>query len=122
VGIEAARQAAAWCDYLESHAGRLYASATNPGLERARELLKHLEAGEVADGATVRDIYRHHWAMLGDEKEATDALKVLDGYGWVRLEDVKDTGGRPSTRVRPHPQLQRATSGTSGTSSPGRFQ
>jgi len=105
VGEASAQQAAAWCEFLETHAQRLYASAMNPSLERARALLDHLQAGDVVDGATVRDIYRHHWAMLDNEDEASDAVKTLDGYGWVKMEPVKETGGRPSTCVRLHPHI-----------------
>jgi Protein of unknown function (DUF3987) len=105
VGLICADRAAAWCEYLESHARRLYASATNPSLERARALIKHLEAGDVADGATLRDIYRHHWEKLDGEEEAADAVKTLDAYGWVRLDKLTDTGGRPSHVIRLHPTL-----------------
>jgi hypothetical protein len=42
VGRKAALQAAAWCEYLETHAARLYSSAENPAMEGARTLLDRI--------------------------------------------------------------------------------
>ncbi len=39
VGKTAALRAVAWCEYLETHAGRLYASAGKPAMEGAWALL-----------------------------------------------------------------------------------
>jgi hypothetical protein len=45
VGRKAALQAAAWCEYLETHAARLYSSAENPAMEGARTLLDRIRKG-----------------------------------------------------------------------------
>jgi hypothetical protein len=42
VGLRATLQAAAWCEYLETHAARLYSSAENPAMEGARVLLDRI--------------------------------------------------------------------------------
>jgi hypothetical protein len=105
VGAESALRAWAWCEYLESHARRLYAAAEDPDLERARALLKRIRSGEVKDGATERSIYRHAWSRLTTPQEVAGALKVLEAYGWVRVEITK-TSGRPTARVRLHPILK----------------
>jgi Protein of unknown function (DUF3987) len=68
VGAESALRAWAWCEYLETHARRLYAAAEDPDLERARALLKRIRSGEVKDGATERSIYRHAWSRLTTPK------------------------------------------------------
>jgi hypothetical protein len=104
VGAESALRAWAWCEYLESHARRLYAAAEDPDLERARALLKRIRSGDVEDGATERSIYRHQWSRLTTPKEVAGALDVLEAYGWVRVEITK-TGGRPTARIRLHPTL-----------------
>lgn len=106
VGAESALRAWAWCEYLETHAYRLYAAAEDPDLERARALLKRIRSGDVKDGATPRSVYRHQWSKLTTPKEVAGALKSLEAYGWVRVE-VPKTGGRPTGRVRLHPTLRR---------------
>lgn len=106
VGLEATLQAAAWCEYLETHAGRLYGAAENPTIEGARVLLGHIRKGDVKDGSSVRDIYRgRHWSKLTTAEEANAAVAVLEDYGWLRLETLK-TRGRPTTRIRLHPSLR----------------
>jgi Protein of unknown function (DUF3987) len=105
VGPKPALQAWAWCDYLESHARRLYSSAENPAMEGARALLERIKAGEVKDGTTIREIYRHHWTRLDTPEEVKAAADVLEDHGWIRVENLK-TGGRSTTRVRLHPTLK----------------
>jgi hypothetical protein len=105
VGADSALRAWAWCEYLETHARRLYAAAEDPDLERARALLKRIRSGDVEDGATARSVYRHGWSKLTTPKEVAGALEVLDAYGWVRVE-VPKTGGRPTAWVRLHPALR----------------
>ncbi|TLN23780.1 DUF3987 domain-containing protein, partial [bacterium] len=56
VSEQAALMATAWCEYLESHAYRLYGGMTAPGMEAAREIIKHLCRGAIRDGATLREI------------------------------------------------------------------
>ncbi len=109
VGIEATCQAAAWCEYLETHAKRLYASAESPAMEGARALLGRIRKGDVKDGSSVREVYRgRHWSRLSNSEEASNAAAVLEEYGWLRVEKV-DTGGRPATRIRLHPTLKGAS-------------
>ena len=43
VTLSYARQAAAWCEYLESHAVRLYSCITTPEMRAARELASKLQ-------------------------------------------------------------------------------
>ncbi|HEV2460052.1 MAG TPA: YfjI family protein [Ktedonobacterales bacterium] len=105
VSRSAAQMAAAWCEYLESHAQRLYASASHPALERAWALMRRIASGDVVDGCAVRDVYRKQWSQLSTPDEVDSAIKTLEAYGWVRTAPV-ETGGRRSTALRVHPQLQ----------------
>jgi Protein of unknown function (DUF3987) len=106
VGKTAALRAVAWCEYLETHAGRLYASAEKPAMEGARALLERIRKADVKDGSSVREIYRgRHWSKLSTPEEVTVAAAVLEDYGWLRIEKV-ETGGRPTTRIRLHPSLR----------------
>lgn len=106
VDLEAFLRAEAWCEYLESHAHRLYSCTEDPAIEGARRLLEKIRAGEVKDGSTVRGVYRgRHWSGLTTPEEAEGAANVLESYGWLRVETLK-TGGRPTRRLRLHPDLK----------------
>ena len=104
VGLRPALQAAAWCEYLETHATRLYSSAENPAMEGGRVLLDRIRKGDVSDGDSSRSIYRKHRAKLSTPDEVNSACSVLEEFGWLRIEVIK-TGGRSATRLRLHPSL-----------------
>src|SRR5262245_25833128 len=57
VSLDATTRAAAWAEYLESHAKRVYASATNPPLSVAHILARHLRAGGLGKAFSARDVY-----------------------------------------------------------------
>ena len=108
VSVEAATLASAWCEYLETHARRLYAAAEEMAIESARALLKRLQAGEIklTDGAfNGRDVYLKGWSRLSTPDELAAAVKVLEEFGWLRTEQIA-TRGRPRRLVRVHPVLQ----------------
>jgi len=108
VGHRAALQAAAWCEYLKTHAARLYSSAENPAMEGARAMLDRIRKGEVSDGDSTRSIYRKHWTRLSTPEEVNGACAVLEEFGWLRIEVIR-TGGRSATRLRLHPSLREQT-------------
>ena len=105
VPLEAARLAAAWCDFLEPHACKVLAGAIRADLAAAHALAAKIRAGAVPDGMTVRDLARREWAGLSREGAVLDALAVLERVHWVRRETL-ETGGRPSDVVRLHPDLR----------------
>jgi hypothetical protein len=105
VGLRPALQAASWCEYLETHATRLYSSAENPAMEGARALLDHIRKGDVSDGNSTRSVYRKHWAKLSTPEEVSSACSVLEEFGWLRIQVAKTTG-RSTTRLRLHPLLR----------------
>jgi hypothetical protein len=104
VGLRSTLQAAAWCEYLETHAARLYSSAENPAMEGARALLDRIRKGGMSDGDSTRSVYRRHWAKLSTPEEVNGACAVLEEFGWLRIEALK-TSGRSTTRLRLHPLL-----------------
>jgi hypothetical protein len=105
VGLKRALQAAAWCEYLETRARRLYSSAENSAMEGARALLERIRKGDVSDGDSSRSIYRKHRAKLSTPDEVNSACSVLEEFGWLRIEAVK-TSGRSTTKRRLHPALR----------------
>lgn len=107
VSEQAAVMASTWCDYLESHAGRVYGGSLAPGMESAREIIKHIRRGEVKDGDTVRSIYRgREWSRLTTPEEVRAGLGVLEEYDWLIVQrSVNDErGGRPSEHIRLNPK------------------
>jgi hypothetical protein len=105
VGLRPTLQAAAWCEYLETHAARLYSSAENPAMEGARALLERIRKGDMNDKDSARSVYRKHWAKLSTPEEVNGACAVLEEFGWLRIEAVK-TSGRSTSRLRLHPSLR----------------
>ena len=105
VPLEAAQLAAAWCEFLEQHARKVYSDELYPGVEAAHSLAAKIAQGVVTDGQSVRDVYNHHWSGLATSSQVSGALKTLIASGWVRVETV-NTGGRPTERLRLHPGLR----------------
>lgn len=101
----AAIMAAAWCDYLESHACRIYGAATMPGMEAAREIIKHIRRGAIQDGCNPKDIYRNHWSRLATPEEVKAGLEVLEECEWLIVKKIT-TGGRPSEIITLNPQAK----------------
>jgi hypothetical protein len=82
-----------WCDYLEGHARRIYAPATESGLTAAHLILKR--RNDLAGDFTGRDIQRRGWAGLSDRDAIGEALDLLVEHRYLSAIE-KATGGRPS--------------------------
>jgi len=104
VTLEAAKQAADWCDLLELHARKVYAAELHTGLEAAHALAGKIKRRLVEDGMALRDIYRKGWSHLGTADQVDEALAVLADCGWARTE-VVESGGRPSQILRVNPEV-----------------
>jgi putative DNA primase/helicase len=109
VSHKAAAQAADWCEFLESHARRVYASCVHPELQAAHDLAKKIRSGAVTSGMVIRDIYRKGWSGLNNAQLVKDATEVLEEYGWLRVRDTK-TEGATSYTIELHPDLKTYTS------------
>jgi hypothetical protein len=57
VNLVHAKQAAAFCDYLESHAHRVYACISSSETRAARDLARHIQSGDLPNPFTTRDCY-----------------------------------------------------------------
>jgi hypothetical protein len=98
VTLHSAERAAQWCEYLESHARRIYGLVQNPKMQAASRLAKKLKAGSLTDGFTARDIYKRGWTGLDDAEITKGALDELVEAGWIRLNrsrTANNAGGRP---------------------------
>jgi putative DNA primase/helicase len=109
VGLDHARQAAAMCEYLESHARRVYACVTCVENQNARELARHIQSDDLPRVFATRSVYLKGWTGLDTPERVRGALYVLEDAGWVRqMESVKSpSGGRPSESWTVNPKVKR---------------
>lgn len=107
ISKEAARTAAEWCNYLESHARRIYSLALNPGKRGGETLAKKIKSRTLKDGFKLRDIQMKKWSLLSSRESIQDALDWLIEKHWIQeTEPERSTaqGGRPpacSYRINP---------------------
>jgi putative DNA primase/helicase len=108
VPISQTRLACDWCEYLETHANRVYSAQARPEQHAAIALSKRLAKGWKREEGffTVRDVYRSGWTALDSPDAARGALLVLEEYGWVRRETDAQTLGRPSETYRLSPRIE----------------
>lgn len=110
ISLSATMKAFYWCEYLESHARRIYATAANQRLQAITALAGKLKRGALPDGFTVRDVYRKGWKYLDDYEFIDKALHDLMAKRW--LHDAEPhyvgTGRKPSTKYFINPKLKKA--------------
>jgi putative DNA primase/helicase len=109
ISLDHTRQAAEFCDYLETHARRVYGCMVSPEMASARELARHLSAGDLPDTFTTRDVYRRGWSGLTQPEEARKALELLNDSAWVQQQEVPPSilGGRPTEMWKINPKVSR---------------
>lgn len=101
ITIDSAKKAAAWCDYLESHARRIYGMVGKIGQRAALELSKKIKDKKLQDGFSVRDIYRNGWYLLSDRKAVESACSELEDAGWLKSEISKEGKTRKAFYINP---------------------
>lgn len=100
VSLEAAQKAAAWCDYLESHARRIYGLVTNTRANAAAELLERIKKKALQNGFTVREVYRHGWHMLINRDSVQDACVELIEANILQANEIAPDFGKPGVSGR----------------------
>jgi putative DNA primase/helicase len=102
VSLEAAERAAAWCDYLEAHARRIYHCVVASSDLAARLLGEKIRARKLSSPFTARDVYRPQWTGLTEPDDVTRALEVLEDLAWLACDSSPPpvAGGRPTLRYR----------------------
>jgi hypothetical protein len=120
VGEESASLAWLWCDYLTTHARKLWREGRRMDVLDARAVLRFVERGRVLDGQKVAEVRRAlseaREALTGPRLDA--ALRVLEECGAVRVEvstpPAGKGGGRPVKTLRLHPDALAALDGSEG--------
>ncbi|MBM3271540.1 MAG: DUF3987 domain-containing protein, partial [Candidatus Sericytochromatia bacterium] len=105
VGEVSLLRALAWCEYLESHARRVYGQVVARPIHAAKLLSKRL--GALPDPFTARHVYRQGWSGLTTAEATNEALEILAEFGWIRAgrAEPSDAGGRPSTVWQKNPGI-----------------
>ena len=88
-------KACGWCDYLESHARRIYDDATNNPLKTAKHILNKIQSGKLSNGFSRREINRKGWSGLTDTAEIKEGIETLVDYGYLRECVIETPGGVP---------------------------
>jgi len=105
VSQRAALLAVNWCEYLESHARRIYAMAASPEQEAAVKLAEKIKAGALPNPFTTRDVERKGWHGLGTSATIKEACQILEDEGWLleQLPEMPTTGRRrlPEYHINP---------------------
>ncbi|MFZ3192697.1 MAG: YfjI family protein [Moraxellaceae bacterium] len=121
VSLRSAEMAADWCNYLESHARRIYATVTDAGQLTAASLAARLVKLDkpnadkahdwVTSGFTARQVLRKSWRGLTELDKLQHALDILVEQHWLMSEEISTTikGGRPSVNYRINPKIFQQT-------------
>ena len=84
VSLDHAKQAAVFCEYLESHARRVYACIISPETRAARDLARHIRIHNLPEVFKTREVYLKGWSGLDSPERVRGALTLLEDAGWVR--------------------------------------
>jgi putative DNA primase/helicase len=104
VSLCSAEMAAAWCQFMMAHARRIYGLGIGAAAIHAKTLAKHLQAGDLQNEFTARDVYFKGWAGLSTAKVVERPLELLESLGWLQSYQ-SDTGGRPKTLYLINPRI-----------------
>jgi putative DNA primase/helicase len=111
VSLEHAQQAGAWCEYLESHARRVYSCVATAQMRAARELADKIRRKKVgASGSfSCREVYLKGWSGLDSPETVRQAAEVLADARWIRemAGESGPFGGRPANRYEVNPGVWR---------------
>lgn len=104
VSLDSASLAAAWCDYLEAHARRIYQAAFDGDPEPAQRLAERIKSS-LPNPFTIRDVVRKGWATLSTTEEVERAVALLEEHDWLRQVEVPPgpQGGRPTVAIYINP-------------------
>ena len=107
VSLTSARRSAAWCQYLEEHARRIYQAAFDGDPEPAQRLAERLKAS-LPSPFKARDVLRKQWRGLATKEEVDRAVSLLEEHGWLVRQEIPtdpQSGGRPTEEFHVNPAI-----------------
>ena len=109
VSLPAAQMAAAWCEYLESHARRIYGMAEDITARAAGILANRIRAGKLDNNFTAREVQRKSWELLTEKEVVNGAIQDLVEANWLREIKfaVTPKGGRAKVMYEINPQIKK---------------
>ena len=95
--------------YLESHARRVYGSASEGELAAAKAILEHIRNGDLEDGFTARDVHQRGWAHLIEREQVGAGLSLLIDLDYLAASTPSTAaqGGRPKVTYLINPRSLR---------------
>lgn len=104
VTLDCVTLAAGWCDYLESHARRIYGGTIDESCQSVRNLAKKIQEKEIVGSFDIRDIYRKQWSLLKTKEDVVAACYSLMEKGWLREKQTVE-GGKIKTIYCINPKI-----------------
>ncbi|MBF0259489.1 MAG: DUF3987 domain-containing protein [Desulfamplus sp.] len=111
VSDKCALQSIIVCEYLESHARRIYGMVTNSERFHASKLAAKIKQKKIQDSFTLRDVYIKNWHLLNDKESVQKAVDYLIEKKWIReaTSTQNPKGGRPSAQYEINPKIFKNT-------------
>jgi hypothetical protein len=102
----AAEVAAAWCDFLEAHARRIYQYAIEGDPEIAVRMGERIRQS-LPNPFTFRQVANKGWSGLDSVDDVRRAVGILEDRNWVKVvtKPAGPAGGRPSEEVWINPAV-----------------
>ncbi len=109
VSEECAIQSIVCCEYLESHARRIYGMVTNSGELHGIKLSEKIQEEKVKNPFTLRDVYRNKWHLLKDKESVEKAVEYLIDKDWIREAKPENVTqkGRPTIQYDINPKIKK---------------
>ena len=95
VKAESMYRAAAWVDYLETHALKMYSYRPDATIFGAQVLATRIKGGALSSPFRSRNLKRKKWSGLTNPTTVDDAVALLEELGWLKSTS-QATGGRPT--------------------------
>ncbi len=103
IGPDALEMALEWRKVAESHTAKMFSISEQTEADAARLIWKRVEAGDLNEGFTAREVKRRHWSGLSDSAEVDAGLAILAETGHLRADKI-ESGGRPSHSYAINPE------------------
>jgi hypothetical protein len=112
VSHRALLKALAAAHYLETHARRVYGSASEAELSASKAILKRIRNGDLKDGFTARDVHQGGWAHLTEREQVGAGLTLLVDLDYLAIlvPALGSQGGRPKVSYQINPSIRASKS------------